>query len=235
MNSFSKLAVLLTTALISSACQSRYKSFDDAITAARTTTQPVVNTASDGLPYFTSKTLNPIWQENGPAPIVRFPEVTWKDQYNQTQNQDFLKGKRTIVAFFFSTCAGFCPMLIEKMRKMQASLYDLPDVQFLGITVDPELDTPARLKDYSKQRGIKPSDPFKLLSADAATIQLLVRDTFASQAILRENTDIRSFAHSEHFYLLDQQARLRGILNGTRIDAPVEARKMLLALRQKTN
>ena len=124
-------------------------------------------------------------------------------------------------------------MLVQKMKKMQAALKDIPDVQFLGITVDPELDTPARLKIFAQYQGIKDAQSFKLLTSDQATINLLVRDTFASQVVARKNTDIRSFAHSEHFYLLDDQARLRGVLNGTLIDAPDEARKMLLALKQK--
>jgi protein SCO1/2 len=219
--------------LVLSSCQSRDAVFDEAISRARQTTQTHVSTAQEGLPYFTTKTLNPTWDENGPAPIVRFPEVKWKDQFNQSQNQNFLRGKRTIAAFFFSTCTGFCPMLVQKMKKMQAALKDIPDVQFLGITVDPELDTPARLKIFAHYQGIKDGKTFKLLTADQATINLLVRDTFASQVVARKNKDLRSFAHSEHFYLLDDQARLRGVLNGTRIDAPVEARKMLLALQQK--
>ncbi len=211
-------------------CQSRPVEFEKAISQARMTTQTHVNAPGEGLPYFTAKTLNPIWNEDGPSPIVRFPDVTWKDQTNQTQSLAFLKGKRTIVAFFFSTCAGFCPMLVQKMKKMQTALKDQPDVQFLGITVDPELDTPARLKIFAQYQGIRDPRTFKLLTADQTTITLLVRDTIASQVVARKNTDLRSFAHSEHFYLLDEQARLRGVLNGTRIDAPDEARKMLVML-----
>lgn len=80
-------------------------------------------------------------------------------------------------------------MLVQKMKKMQAALKDIPDVQFLGITVDPELDTPARLKVFAQYQGIKDAQSFKLLTADQATINLLVRDTFASQVVARKNTD----------------------------------------------
>jgi protein SCO1/2 len=121
-------------------------------------------------------------------------------------------------------------MMVQKLKRMEKELKDIPDLQFVAISVDPEVDTPARLKVYAKAQGIRSQESFKLFTSSQAVLDRIVHETFATQVVARKNSSLRSFAHSEHFYLLDQQARLRGVLNGSRIDAPADARKMLVTL-----
>jgi protein SCO1 len=66
---------------------------------------------------------------------------------------DVLKGKTVVVNAFFTTCTSVCPPMNRNMEKMQEALGDRVgrDVFFVSITVDPEVDTPERLKDYAKK------------------------------------------------------------------------------------
>jgi protein SCO1 len=66
---------------------------------------------------------------------------------------DVLKGKTVIVNAFFTTCTSVCPPMNRTMEKIQQVLGDRVgrDVFLVSITVDPEVDTPARLKDYAKK------------------------------------------------------------------------------------
>jgi protein SCO1 len=66
---------------------------------------------------------------------------------------DVLKGKTVIVNAFFTTCTSVCPPMNRNMEKIQEALGDRVgrDVFLVSITVDPEVDTPARLKDYAKK------------------------------------------------------------------------------------
>ena len=66
---------------------------------------------------------------------------------------DVLKGKTVIVNAFFTTCTSVCPPMNRNMEKIQEVLGDRVgrDVFLVSITVDPEVDTPARLKDYAKK------------------------------------------------------------------------------------
>ena len=66
---------------------------------------------------------------------------------------DILKGKTVVVNAFFTTCTSVCPPMNRNMEKMQEALGDRVgrDVFFVSITVDPEVDTPERLKDYAKK------------------------------------------------------------------------------------
>ncbi len=226
------LAVGLIILLPLVSCTSRNEVFDEAISRARGTSQAVVNPVGDGLPYFTTGTLNPTWEEKGQFPIVQFPDVEWRDQLGTLHRKEYFENRNTIVAFFFSTCTGFCPMMVQKLKRMEKELRGVPNLQFVAISVDPEVDTPARLEVYAKAQGVRPQTSFKFFTSSQSVLDRIVHETFATQVVARKNSSLRSFAHSEHFYLLDQQGRLRGVLNGSRIDAPQDARKMLVALAE---
>jgi protein SCO1/2 len=61
------------------------------------------------------------------------------------------RGKVVAVAFIYTWCPDVCPMLTDKMARVQDELgADFGSkVAFVSITVDPERDTPAVLKDYA--------------------------------------------------------------------------------------
>jgi protein SCO1/2 len=61
------------------------------------------------------------------------------------------RGKVVAVAFIYTSCPDVCPMLTDKMARVQDELgADFgAKVAFLSITVDPERDTPAVLKEYA--------------------------------------------------------------------------------------
>ena len=64
--------------------------------------------------------------------------------------EDF-RGKVVAVAFIYASCPDVCPLLTDKMARVQDALgSDFgTEVVFLSITVDPERDTPAVLKGYA--------------------------------------------------------------------------------------
>ena len=63
-----------------------------------------------------------------------------------------LRGKVVAVTFIYTWCPDVCPMLTDKMARVQDELG--PDfgskVAFVSITVDPERDTPDVLKEYAE-------------------------------------------------------------------------------------
>ncbi|MBC8031803.1 MAG: SCO family protein [Pyrinomonadaceae bacterium] len=71
---------------------------------------------------------------------------------------DLLQGKVVIINSFFATCTGSCLPLNRNMEKVQAALGDRlgKDVHIVSISVDPEVDTPASLKEYAKKLHARP-------------------------------------------------------------------------------
>lgn len=59
----------------------------------------------------------------------------------------------TIVAFIFTRCDDVCPTITQNLKAVQNQVEDL-DVQFMSITVDPDYDTPERLKEYMDKHDV---------------------------------------------------------------------------------
>jgi protein SCO1/2 len=66
---------------------------------------------------------------------------------------DVLKGKTVVVNAFFTSCTSVCPPMNRNMEKIQEALGERVgrDVFLVSLTVDPEVDTPARLKEYAQK------------------------------------------------------------------------------------
>jgi protein SCO1/2 len=66
---------------------------------------------------------------------------------------DVLKNKVVIINTFFTTCTSVCPPMNRNLEKIQDALGDRlgKDAFLVSISVDPETDTPLRLKDYARR------------------------------------------------------------------------------------
>ncbi len=207
------------------------ESFDAAIKRHRHTLVDQVNTVGQGAPFFTVETLNPIWVLQKDTPIVTIPRLQLIDQDGQTRDESLFRDKVTVVGFIFTSCSGFCPFLLQGMKSVDQEIQGIhKDVQYVALTVNPEEDTPERLKAYAQERNLDTSRNWTLLTGDKDTIYSLAKKTFASQAFRRQSPT-PSFVHSEHLYVLDTEARLRGILNGTRVNLKNEAKALLSQMR----
>jgi protein SCO1/2 len=89
-----------------------------------------------------------------------FTDVELIDQDGKPRRlySDLLKGKTVVVNAFFTTCTSVCPPMTRNLEKVQDALGERfgRDVFFISISVDPEVDTPERLKDYAQKFHAKP-------------------------------------------------------------------------------
>ncbi|HEY6350687.1 MAG TPA: SCO family protein [Candidatus Angelobacter sp.] len=71
---------------------------------------------------------------------------------------DLLMGKIVIINSFFSTCEQSCPRMAGTLAEIQKRLGTRlgTDVTIISITVDPEQETPAKLKAYADKLAAKP-------------------------------------------------------------------------------
>jgi protein SCO1 len=80
------------------------------------------------------------------------PDFALTSQDGTEVTLESLRGKVIAVAFIYTWCPDVCPMLTDKMARVQDELG--PDfgakVAFVSITVDPKRDTPAVLKEYAE-------------------------------------------------------------------------------------
>jgi protein SCO1 len=71
---------------------------------------------------------------------------------------DVLKDKVVVINTFFTTCTGVCPPMNRTLERMQEALGDRlgKDAFLVSMSVDPETDTPVRLKEYSRRFHARP-------------------------------------------------------------------------------
>jgi len=75
---------------------------------------------------------------------------------------DLIKGKVVVISFLFTTCKLYCPMQGENLSKLQGALGARlgRDINLITVSVDPETDTPERLKAWGAMFGAKPGWTF---------------------------------------------------------------------------
>ena len=139
-----------------------------------------------------------------------------------------LRGKVVAVAFIYTECPDICPMLTQKMVQVQDELgADFgAKVAFVSISLDPEHDTPAVLKDYAQFWGAKPGWSFLTGSPEA------VRDVTRRYGVFFAKKEDGSVDHTQLTSLVDAEGQLRVQYLGARFD-PEEFRRDLMSLVDK--
>jgi protein SCO1 len=104
--------------------------------------------------------------DNGPSAPARSPaeryfsdvELINQDGEKVRFYSDVLKNKVVVINTFFTTCTNICPPMNRNFEKIQEALGDRlgKDVFLVSITVDPETDTPTRLKEYGRRFHARP-------------------------------------------------------------------------------
>jgi protein SCO1/2 len=98
-------------------------------------------------------------EERSPARTY-FTDVVLVNQDGEKMHlySDVLKGRTVVISSFFTTCTSVCPPINRNLEKLQNALGDRfgRDVFIVSISVDPETDTPPRLKAYSNKFHAKP-------------------------------------------------------------------------------
>ena len=106
-----------------------------------------------------------------------FPNVVLRTQDNKPVHfyDDLIKGKIVTINFFYAKCEGVCPLITANLVKVQKLLGESVgrDIFMNSISLKPEEDTPAMLKEYEDMHRIGPG--WKLLTGKPDDIELLRR------------------------------------------------------------
>lgn len=107
---------------------------------------------------------------------LSFPDFTLVDQEGRPVRfyTDLIKGKVVLLSFFYTTCGFVCDVQGRNLAKLQAKLGDQlgTDVYLISVTRDPVTDTPAQLKKWSREHGVKRG--WTLVTGDTSDVAKLV-------------------------------------------------------------
>lgn len=137
------------------------------------------------------------------------PFFTLTDQSGaEFRSVEALHGKVWIADFIFTHCAGPCPMMTSRMRKLQDAIEGESGIRLISFTVDPARDTPEVLADYARQFKAHEGQWFFLTGTQDALNQL------SRHAFKLGDVD-GNLEHSTKFALIDKFGRLRGYYSAT--------------------
>lgn len=140
------------------------------------------------------------------------------DQHGKAVTDKNLKGKPTLIFFGYTHCPDVCPSsLFEISEVLRAMGKDADKVNAVFISVDPERDTPATMKDY-----LSSFDPhLEGLSGDPAeTAKVITSYRVYAKKVPTKDGDY-TMDHTALIYLMDRDGRFVSPFNMKR--TPEEA------------
>ena len=120
-----------------------------------------------------------------------------------------LEGRPTLIFFGFTHCPDVCPTTLMEISKVFELLGPQAKVAALFMSVDPERDTPALLKDYVSnfdKRIIGVTGPRESVDAALKTFRVFARKT-------KGEGESYSVDQSSLVYLMDKQGRFATAFN----------------------
>lgn len=119
-----------------------------------------------------------LYAQDKPAPVALFVpdiEVVNQDGQHVRFNSQVVEGRIAIVTGFFTNCSSMCPITQEKLAQVAKLLGARlgKDVVIVSVSVDPENDTPARMKDWTEKFHTGPG--WTLLSGNRTDVDTLMK------------------------------------------------------------
>ena len=165
--------------------------------------------------------------ENGHNHAGHGGDFKLTDFDNQPFDLSQLRGKVVLIFFGYTSCADACPTMLSKLKRVYNELGNgQKNVQTVFVSVDPDRDTPAALKDFLGFFSIhaigltgKKEDIDKVVHQYGASYEIEQSDSAAGYHI----------NHSTYLYVIDQTGALRNEFKHTdSVDAIADGIKQLL-------
>ena len=150
-------------------------------------------------------------------------DFSFINQDNNIITQDSLTGSIYVANFFFTSCPSICPIMTRNMSYLQDKLSVFPNIRFLSHTVDPENDTPEKLRSYvslMQQKNININlSNWDFVTGDKDKLYESAANYFVNASV--DSLAPGGFLHSEYFILIDKQGRVRSGIdrNGNAVGA----------------
>ncbi len=152
--------------------------------------------------------------EPDPPPVLRqLPEWRLVDQDGEGFGSADLAGDVYVASFLFTRCPTVCPRLTADLRRLERRYREegVESVRLVSFSVDPEHDTPERLRVYAGSRSLH-LERWSLVTGDEEAMRAVVLDGFALP--MGERLDLAGglvdVAHTTRLVLVDRAGGIRG-------------------------
>jgi protein SCO1/2 len=133
------------------------------------------------------------------------PPFVLIDQDGRALGLEALRGSAVLLDFVYTSCPGPCPILTSARVEVQRALPETlrPRVRFVSISLDPERDTPAALREYALARGADLAG-WSFLTGEPAAVDAVLQ----SYGVGRVREADGAIEHVVVTFLIDAQGRI---------------------------
>lgn len=135
------------------------------------------------------------------------------NQNGKTITQEDYKDKIYVADFFFTRCPSICPIMTNNIAKLQKEFLNNDEVKFLSLSVTPDIDTVAVLRQYATDKGVIDSK-WNVTTGNKKHIYELARKSYFA-VVEQGDGGLQDFIHTPNFILVDEKKQIRGIYDGT--------------------
>ena len=139
----------------------------------------------------------------------------WETQKGNTINLSDLNGNVLVVVMIYTSCKMACPVLIGEMKNIEATVKKRAkgDVKYILVSIDPEQDTPERLRKISEEYGMTGDQWVFLRGSDETT-----REFANLLAVKYTKISPIDFSHSNIISVFDRKGTLVHQREGLNVD-----------------
>jgi protein SCO1 len=157
-----------------------------------------------------------------PPILFSLPDFSLTERSGRTVTPADLRGKVCIYDFIFTRCPGACPAMTSRLAELQIQLSKEPswgDIRFVSLSVDPDHDTPAVLREYARLAHADDTH-WLMLTGPRQAIWSLMKDGFKLPVAPNTADAVTPILHSQKFVLVDRTGRVRGYYDALEQRAP---------------
>lgn len=125
-----------------------------------------------------------------------------EDQFGEITGLDRYKGQPVLVTMFYTSCPHVCPMLIStiKLTESKLSNEERADLRVLTISIDPERDTPGKLRETMERHSVDASR-WSMVRSDPGDLRAIAGVFGVRYKQLPDG----EFSHTTRIILLDRE------------------------------
>lgn len=140
----------------------------------------------------------------------------WTNQNGEEMALKDLQGKISVFVMIYTSCKAACPRLVADMRNIAKQMPDdkIDQLQYVFVSIDPEVDTPERLKEFAKENQMDSPEWLFLRGSDEDT-----REFAAVLAMSYKRISPIDFSHSNIISVFNRQGELVHQREGLSVDS----------------
>lgn len=141
----------------------------------------------------------------------------WTNQDAEEIELKDLRGDVVVMVMIYTSCKAACPRLVADMRNIHKQVPDEnnKNVKYVFVSIDPEVDTPERLKDFSIENQMDDTEQWMFLRGSEDD----TREFAAVLAVSYKAISPIDFSHSNIISVFDQNGLLVHQEEGLGVDS----------------